>query len=730
LLNAPGRRGKTNPVKPRLIKVVPVSIVLAVAAVLLFAQALHHLFPRFDFFERQELITYDWRVRVALRYPASMFPDFGAVYLDADDLTDFAKPPRRYIWPWPRHVHADLLQELIDEGARAVAFDVFFFDEAPDYVEERRPLPTAGTLLSSDAYFGASMRRNTNVLLAATAQLDTNGWQVSWPVPVFRTNAAGVGVTDLVVDSDGVRRRCRPFVETATNGLVWHLGIQLAARVAGLDLSRARVTGRHVVLPASNGEEAVIPLRADGCFYVDWSILSDDERLTQMRSFYLWIHHFDRQRGKVHPAFKEMFKDKFVVVGGAGVGNNVGDRGPTPVRKTDVLCSSIWNIANSVLMNRWVRRAPEALESGLILALALAAGFLNWRFRAVWATVGVLTLAVGYTVLSVWLYISDRYWLPLVLPVGGALLATHVSMVAYRAVLELIEHRRIEYMRSTVGQSHPDLIDVLAVQDTAAKVMPFLGLPPSVARMLVDQKALPTTATMRRPVSILFADVRRFTEFIDRSQARAAEQARQRNLSPAEAEQLLDTEARDALATANLYLGTIASIVREHRGTLDKYIGDAVMAFWGAPRADEQHAAACVRAAVAMQKAIRTLNQQRAAENLRRERANAERAARQEPSLPLHPILHIGMGINSGKAIAGFMGSAALMSDYTVFGADVNLASRLEALAAEDQILLSEATYRELRQHDPKLAATCLAREPTLIPGIRDPVRVYEVPVG
>jgi hypothetical protein len=113
----------------------------------------------------------------------------------------------------------------------------------------------------------------------------------------------------------------------------------------------------------------------------------------------------------------------------------------------------------------------------------------------------------------------------------------------------------------------------------------------------------------------------------------------------------------NALATVNLYLSTIAETVRAHNGTLDKYIGDSVMAFWGAPIPDEKHAVACVRAALAAQGAVNTLNEQRRAENRRREQENAARAAKGESLLPLQPILNVGTAINSGTAIVGFMGS-------------------------------------------------------------------------
>src|SRR5213078_1286350 len=119
----------------------------------------------------------------------------------------------------------------------------------------------------------------------------------------------------------------------------------------------------------------------------------------------------------------------------------------------------------------------------------------------------------------------------------------------------------------------------------------------------------------RREVTVFFSDVRGFTEMTDESHAKAEEYVRERKLSQLEGEAYCDEQAQEVLRTVNLYLGRIADTVKQHEGTLDKYIGDCVMAFWGAPTPNAKHAVACVRAAIDAQKAIETLNQSRAAEN-------------------------------------------------------------------------------------------------------------------
>jgi adenylate cyclase len=178
----------------------------------------------------------------------------------------------------------------------------------------------------------------------------------------------------------------------------------------------------------------------------------------------------------------------------------------------------------------------------------------------------------------------------------------------------------------------------------------------------------------------------------------------------------------------NLYLTTVADAVKKHGGTLDKYIGDSVMAFWGAPTPDERHASNCVWAAIDAQRAIRDLNEQRSEQNNARETENhARRSAGLPPRPPLR-ALQLGTGINTGLATVGLMGSAAHILNYTVFGREVNLASRLESASGRGRIFVGQSTYEHLCRDDPGLAATCLALPPRELKGFRSAVTAYEVP--
>jgi adenylate cyclase len=165
-----------------------------------------------------------------------------------------------------------------------------------------------------------------------------------------------------------------------------------------------------------------------------------------------------------------------------------------------------------------------------------------------------------------------------------------------------------------------------------------------------------------------------------------------------------------------------------HNGTLDKYIGDCVMAFWGAPTKDPHHALHCVRAAIDAQRGLHALNEKRVAANKLIDVENAELAKQGLPAKPLLPLISLGTGINSGLAIVGLMGSEAYGSNYTVFGREINLASRLEGVSGHGRIVVGEATYLALKRDDPALAQTCVELPPVKVKGFSNEVKAYEVP--
>jgi class 3 adenylate cyclase/CHASE2 domain-containing sensor protein len=743
----------------------PVPVILA-AAVLVLVCGLQ--LAGFDIFERLERMTYDLRVRAAQNFPVSVATNLAFLSIEessikavqngylGDDATQ--KIGFRFGLYWPRQVYGRLVEELSEQGAKEVAFDILFSDLRPDHPYVQM---ADGTLVDSDDYFARQTRRAGNVILADTGD--------ALLPDLFATNALALGDVTTEKDSDGVLRRVQAFrvyrqwhpafkqaeadpgfgldltkakvepgriilprsngeeikvpIDAETNfdlagfdarlrgkakafadRRFWQMGIVLAARELQLDLVNAEVDLPHgkIILrgvPQNGRIERAIPVDQDGFFQIDWRLTPNDPHLLQAPVETLLAQNFRRLNGETNN-LRDDFRGKLVIVGSAAQGSDLSDRGATPLQRDTFLVSKHWNVANSVITGQFIRRASLPLELALMVLLGALAALLTWQLRAFVAAGAVLLLAALYAALAFFAFIQYRFWLPLFFPIAGAMLIEHVMIIAYCVVFEEAQKRHVKSVFSRMLA--PDIVDEL---------------------LQVEKLAL---GGARREITVYFADVRGFTEFTDQSQARVLEYVRTHNLSGAEAEHAIATEAHETLATVNLYLGAIADIIKRHNGTLDKYIGDCAMAFWGAPTPNPKHAAACVRAAIDAQRVVYQLNLKRVEENQKRELENTmSGAARPKSKLP---ILMLGTGINTGMATVGLMGSDKHGLNYTVFGREVNLASRLEAVSGRSRIIISEATYEHLRRDDPDLAATCIALPPVKVKGIVAEVKIHEVP--
>lgn len=737
----------------------PVLIAGGVIAFVCLLQILPRFYPRFDLFQRLEWISYDWRVRIAANSLPPCASNLAGVFIDDTALKAFndGSYGYRFNWPWPRSLHGRLVRELNTQGARAVAFDILFDQAHPP--DERTTVNVPGQgVLSSDEFFAREIGRAGNVVLAA----EDDGL---FPADLFLTNSWNVGIIPARLDADGILRRVKAFAEHRvwhpeirrrvralelnlekaaietdrlviprknneppfeipldgegrlkldeidgdhsmppqppyTTQRIWHMGIVLAARELKLDLEKALVEPGKIILRGEGGIQRIIPVDDEGSFYIDWTLRWLDPRFRAGNIIPLILQDSAREEGTTIQASK--FRGKLVVVGSIGTGNNISDRGATPLEKDTMLVSKHWNVANSVIMNRFIRKSSNATELLLIVLMGAAAAWLTWKLRVLRASFWVVMGLASYTGLAVFLFVQFRYWLPIAMPAVVASMSTHVSLVTYRVRVEQKERNRIKSIFSKV-------------------------VSPNIVNELLRAENVSALVGARRRVTVYFADIRGFTRVTDEFQVQAEEYVRNHKLPQAVADAYLDEQARDVLAAVNLYLSTIADTIKRHHGTFDKYIGDCVMAFWGAPTPNDRHAVDCVRAAIDAQRAIYELNLRRAAENKRRERENQIRQASGQAQLPMLTLLALGSGINTGFVAVGLMGSDEHGMNYTVFGRDVNLASRLEGVSGRGRIIISDATYRELQRLEPDLAATCVQLPPEPLKGFRDAVQIYEV---
>jgi len=345
------------------------------------------------------------------------------------------------------------------------------------------------------------------------------------------------------------------------------------------------------------------------------------------------------------------FRGKLVLVGATATG--IGDLRATPFGGANFPGVEIHaNVVDNILNDRFLRRgAKQALiDVLLIFAFGIPLGIWMALVSPRWMWFGAFLFAplVG---VDYWTFLHG-WWLNFTVP--AVTLASNVLLVSlYRSLVEEKEKRRV---RAAFGQ--------------------YLS-PEVIRRLLVNRRLVEPKKT---EITVMFSDIRGFTTISEK------------------------LDAQELALFLNQYLSDMTSLVFDHHGTLDKYIGDAVMAFWGAPFEEPGHAAKACKAALKMMDRVRELQKQWAAEG--------------------KPHLDIGIGLNTGMASVGNMGSA-LRYGYTALGDAVNLASRLEGLNKDygTHIIVNESTYQAAKE------SGFLFRELDLIrvKGKLQPVTIWEL---
>lgn len=320
------------------------------------------------------------------------------------------------------------------------------------------------------------------------------------------------------------------------------------------------------------------------------------------------------------------FKDKIVLVGPTALG--IPDHHPTPFQEAGFPGIEIHaNVLDTILNGSYIKRGgrEEWADILVILVLGLVLGIVLAQIRLVWTT-PVTLLALLIFVTGVYIAFARYYiWLNVIIP--GALVFTNYAGVSlYRAFFEEREKRKV---RAAFQQY----------------------VPPGLIREMLKDPGRLKLGGEERELTVMFSDIRGFTTL---------------------AEKLTALELTSFL---NSYTDEMTDIIFRHWGTLDKFEGDAIMAFWGAPYEQDDHARRACAAALDMAHRVDELRAQWRAEG--------------------KPDINIGLGVNTGRVVVGNMGSRKRFN-YTVLGDPVNLASRLEGVNKEysTRIVVSESTYR------------------------------------
>ncbi len=323
------------------------------------------------------------------------------------------------------------------------------------------------------------------------------------------------------------------------------------------------------------------------------------------------------------------FRDRIVLIGATAIG--LGDHKITPLDKATgepgVFVHA--NALGTMLLRAYLMPASAGANAMWVLALALVVS-LAVSFLRVWlAPVVALGATGGFYLLVVFPAFDRGRVMNLVYP-ALALPVSYMAALGVRYFTEVRERRRVTrtFSRYLSGEVVEELLE-------------------SPKEVVADLSGV------GRPLSVLFADLRGFT-------------AASEGAAPTE-----------VVAALNVYLDAMSSAVVEEKGTIDKFMGDCVMAFWGAPRAQEDHAERAVRAAIEMLDHIDT-------------------AVRDRPEASLLKVKGCGVGVSTGEAVVGNIGSAIRL-DYTAVGDTVNVASRLCGVAGPGQVVVTEECAAAIR---------------------------------
>ena len=349
----------------------------------------------------------------------------------------------------------------------------------------------------------------------------------------------------------------------------------------------------------------------------------------------------------------DAFRNKIVLIGATTV--TLQDMYPTPF-STQILTPGVEIVAsaiNTIISGQYLTEAPPWIAILIILVAALLAALIS-SSKHTTVTVGLLGLIMlGYIIAGVILFMRQRFILPTVAPLVMLFLGVVLPTLEH-AVSQELEKRRVRNLFSRFIS--PEMVD----------------------QMMTTQDL--NSLNKRSDVSIIFSDIRGFTTLSEK-------------LAP-----------EDVVALLNPYLEAMSKVIYKHGGTVDKYEGDAIIAFFGEPVSFKDHAVRALRAALDMRLALNDLRKQWEKEG--------------RPSQ-----IEMGIGINSGEVFVGLLGSEKRIN-YTVIGDNANLASRLQDLTKTYAwpILISESTYQQVKdEFDTEFA------DAVTVKGKTQAVNVYKV---
>jgi adenylate cyclase len=585
-------------------------------------------------------------------------------------------------WPWPRTRIADLITKLTQMGALVIAFDIVFAE--PDRmspsvaVDTFRGLDEATreklrTLPSNDSVLADALRHSRVVLGEsglpfatppsgvksppigiATLGDDPRPYLLNYPgllrnVPVLEQAAAGRGLFTIRVERDGIVRRV-PMVMLAQGTILPSLTLEMLRVVSGANTLLIKTDDAGIKSVAVPGFE--IPTNRNGQLWIHFSP-HDPAR---------YVSAADVLAGTVAP---DRVARRLVLIGTSAVG--LLDTKTTPVDPVMPGVEVHAQVLESALTGSLLSTPNYAIGAELSAAILVGAAII-WLAPILnpMVLLGFGALIVVSMIGASWfLYLQDRLLIDFTYPLLSSLFV-YLTLMFSNYFSEQAQRRRI---RSAFGQY----------------------LSPTLVEQLAQSPEKLVLGGEQRNMTIMFSDVRGFTTISE----------------------LYKDDPQGLTSLMNRFLTPLTNAIIDRKGTIDKYMGDAIMAFWNAPLDDAAHQINACDAALDMQDRIARLNQER------------EQEAK-ESGKPFI-LLQVGVGLNTGLCVVGNMGSD-LRFDYSVLGDSVNLASRLEgqsktyglpiiagsktALAAKDKFATLEIDYITVKgKTEPEVVYAIMGRD-------------------
>ena len=621
--------------------------------------------------------TFDTFQRIDPRAKLAKSP-VAVVDIDDKSLTKLGQ------WPWPRTRIADMITNLTKLGAAVIAFDVVFSEPDrlnPDIAadtfrnldEETRA--KLRSLPSNDQVFADAIRRSRVVLgesgipvilsdldkslpVTGLAMLgeEPQPFMLEWlgllrNVPVLEAATAGRGLFSIRPERDGIVRRV-PMIMLAQGVTMPSLSFEMLRVATGTDTIFIKADKGGIKSIGVKGFQ--IPTDANGQLWVHFA----------RRDTSILVPAADVLDGSVPP---EKIRGKLVLIGTSAVGLN--DIKTTPVSRAMPGVEIHAQVLESALTQAVLSQPSYGIALEFLAALVL--GILVLIFAPMFGPVTLVGMGALFATVLIgtsWYYYSHyRMLIDFTYPLLSTT-AIYLTLIFTSFVREQAQRRQI---RSAFGQY----------------------LSPALIEQLAQSPEKLVLGGEEREMTIMFSDVRGFTTI--------SESYKQ--------------DPQGLTSLMNRFLTPLTNAILARKGTIDKYMGDAIMAFWNAPLEDKEHQINACEAAVDMLERIDELNK------VREQEAN-------EGGHVYIPI-NVGVGLNTGMCVVGNMGSD-LRFDYSVLGDSVNLASRLEgqskeygfpiivgsktALAAKDKFAILELDFIMVKgKKEPEVIYAIAGREDT-----------------